>query len=588
MTSPSPHLTQWARERERGGSLPLRMMTWLSLHLSHGLGELILLPVTGWFLATSPAARAASRDYLRRVLGRPARAADIARHFFTFAQAILDRVFFLAGQAERFATEVEGLDHLLTHIEAGRGCVLLGAHLGSFDAMRALGRHAPVRVRPAMFRANAGALTAILDRLDPALAARIIDIGRPEAMLQVREALADGDLVAFLADRATDPRRLIALPFLGAPALFPAGPFQIATMLRAPRVMFHGIRTGRRQYVLRFEPLPGNWARMEASFPCVSLSTVDAPLLPPVHAPVLSVHAPVPLPRHPPVEPGDDGGKKPGDDGAKERGGEREKERTSTGTESPASNRATALHQTMTAYVARLETMCRAYPFQWFNFHDFWRPDTMPRTPPPTMPSRAAPAHAPHRALMALALVAALVAAPGTVRAADDPSALLDTIMGLLAARQSHQNTFREEKTVPHLTRPLVSSGVLIYRRPDHMEKRTLSPLREDLVVDGRRASVTAGDNPPHVLDVDAHAELRIVIDTFLGILSGDLNRLRADFDVTAEGSTALWRITLLPRGAEAQKLLRGASVTGRAGAVREVRLLLPRDHWDVMTVDGE
>ena len=592
MTSPSPHLTQWARERERGGSLPLRMMTWLSLHLSHGLGELILLPVTGWFLATSPAARAASRDYLRRVLGRPVRAADIARHFFTFAQAILDRVFFLAGQAERYETEVEGLDHLLTHIEAGRGCVLLGAHLGSFDAMRALGRHAPVRVRPAMFRANAGALTAILDRLDPVLAARIIDIGRPEAMLQVREALADGDLVAFLADRATDPRRLIALPFLGAPALFPAGPFQIATMLRAPMVMFHGIRTGRRRYVLRFEPLPGDGARTEASFPCAPLS--------PVHAPVLStVHAPVPLPRHPParpgdlsrhgawtdppVKPGDDGQKKPGDDGAKERGGEREKERTSTGTESPASNRATALHETMTAYVARLETMCRAHPFQWFNFHDFWRPDTMPRTPPHTTPGRA-----PHRALTALALSVALLAAPGTARAADDPSALLDTIMGLLAARPGHQNTFREEKTVPHLTRPLVSSGVLIYRRPDHMEKRTLSPLREDLVVDGRRASVTAGDNPPHVLDVDAHAELRVVIDTFIGILSGDLNRLRADFDVTAEGSTALWRITLLPRGPEARKLLRGASVTGRAGAVREVRLLLPRDHWDVMTVDGE
>ena len=237
----------------------------------------------------------------------------------------------------------------------------------------------------------------------------------------------------------------------------------------------------------------------------------------------------------------------------------------------------------MTAYVARLETMCRAHPFQWFNFHDFWRPDTMPRTPPHTTPGRA-----PHRALTALALSVALLAAPGTARAADDPSALLDTIMGLLAARPGHQNTFREEKTVPHLTRPLVSSGVLVYRRPDHMEKRTLSPLREDLVVDGRRASVTAGDNPPHVLDVDAHAELRIVIDTFLGILSGDLNRLRADFDVTAEGSTALWRITLLPRGAEARKLLRGASVTGRAGAVREVRLLLPRDHWDVMTVDGE
>jgi predicted LPLAT superfamily acyltransferase len=147
------------------------------------------------------------------------------------------------------------MEHLRTHIEAGRGCVLLGAHLGSFDAMRAVARSSPVHLRPAMYRANAGALTAIMERLDPELAAQIIDIGKPGAMLQVRECLERGDLVAFLADRATDPKRLIAMPFFGDPALFPTGPFQIATMLRAPMVMFHGIRTGRRRYLLRFEPI---------------------------------------------------------------------------------------------------------------------------------------------------------------------------------------------------------------------------------------------------------------------------------------------------------------------------------------------
>ena len=519
----TPSLTPWARARERGGSLPLRAMTWLSLRLSQGLGEAILLPITGWFLLTSPAARAASRDYLTRVLDRPARMTDIARHFFSFAQAILDRAFFLAGQAERYDIQVEGLEHLLPHIKAGRGCILLGAHLGSFDAMRALGRQAPVRVRPAMFRANAGALTAILERLDPALAARIIDIGRPEAMLQVREAIADGDLVAFLADRATDPRRLVAMPFLGAPARFPTGPFQIAAMLEAPLVLFHGIRAGRRRYVLRFEALPG-----------------------------------------------DEGG-----------------------------NRAAALHQTMSAYVARLEAVCRAHPFQWFNFHDFWRPDPAVPTAPRSSPGRAV-----HRSLLLAALLSMVSGVPGSLvppgftfqgvfpsgqtHAAEDPSALLNTIMRMRAARPGHTNAFREEKTVPRVTRPLVSTGVLVYRRPDHMEKRTLSPIREDLAVDGRRASVTAGDSPPHVLDVDAHAELRVVIDTFLGVLSGDLARLRADFDVTAEGSPAQWRITLLPHGADARKLLRSATVTGQEAAIREIRLLLPGDHWDVMTVDAE
>jgi predicted LPLAT superfamily acyltransferase len=257
-------LSLWASERERGSAFLLRPMAWVSLSLSQVLAEGMLLPITAWFLVTSPGARAASRDYLRRALDRPARINDIARHFFEFARVILDRAHFMAGRAHHFETEFEGLEHLNQHIEAGRGCVLLGAHLGSFDAMRAMARSAPVHVRPAMYRANAGALTAIMERLDPQLAADVIDIGKPGAMLQVRESLERGDLVAFLADRATDPRRLIAMPFFGEPAMFPTGPFQIAAMLRAPVVMFHGIRTGRRHYLLRFEPLSGSGSERPA------------------------------------------------------------------------------------------------------------------------------------------------------------------------------------------------------------------------------------------------------------------------------------------------------------------------------------
>ena len=28
------------------------------------------------------------------------------------------------------------------------------------------------------------------------------------------------------------------------------------------------------------------------------------------------------------------------------------------------------------AYAARLETLCREEPYNWYNFHDFWREDT--------------------------------------------------------------------------------------------------------------------------------------------------------------------------------------------------------------------
>ncbi len=571
--TPEADLSYWARERERGSSFLLRIMVWISLRLGQALGETLLIPITAWFFTTSPASRAASRDYLRRALGRKVRAIDVAHHILEFARVILDRVFFLAGHSDRYHTDIEGLAHLNAHIAAGRGCVLLGAHLGSFDAMRAMARGSPARVRPAMYRGNAGALTAIMERLDPELAAGIIDIGKPEAMLQVRESLERGDLVAFLADRATDPRRSIAMPFFGEPAMFPTGPFQIAAMLRAPAIMVLGVRTGHRRYSLRFEPLTG-----------------------------------------------------------------------------PSAS-ATAPHKIMSAYVSRLEAACRAYPFQWFNFYSFWRPNmpdrpldgdktaqkptrrdgvspapSRPPCPTPSWPGASGPparkhpltggpdepgqdverggrtarfnsseVKATHRPIscarptpslgVSLAVSFLLSSAPSW--AADDPARLLTTLMHRLAEKTERQSTFREEKTVPFVTGPLVSSGVLIFRGPVHLEKRTLAPFREDLIVEGRQASLTSGGEETHVVDIDAHAELRVVIDTLIGVLSGDLNRLRADFDVAAEGDAANWRITLRPRGPDAPRFLREASVTGRAAAIREIRLLLPRDNWDVMTVDG-
>ena len=65
-----------------------------------------------------------------------------------------------------------GCEAVTEMVNAGRGCILLGSHLGSFDVLRAFGRTAPVRVSPVMFRRNSGHLTRLLERLDPELARR--------------------------------------------------------------------------------------------------------------------------------------------------------------------------------------------------------------------------------------------------------------------------------------------------------------------------------------------------------------------------------------------------------------------------------
>ena len=143
-----------------------------------------------------------------------------------------------------------------------QGCVLLGAHLGSFEVLRSLAAQAPAPVWALMFRGNAGALTQALERLNPDLHQNVIEIGDIAGMLRVSECISRGEIVGILADRIPSvgepghrvDNRQIAVPFLGNKALFPAGPFALAAMLGAPVVLFYGVRTGPQRYTVRFEP----------------------------------------------------------------------------------------------------------------------------------------------------------------------------------------------------------------------------------------------------------------------------------------------------------------------------------------------
>ena len=246
--------SSWSRKRERGSGALIRFMSWLSLRLGWPVGFLLLFPISAYFFCFSGGARGASRRYLDRALGRPATAADVFRHIFTFACVLLDRIFLLAGRLDRFRIEVTGLDHLLAATSGGGGCVLFGAHFGSFEALRAFGRNAPVRVNALMFRANAGAYSQIMDRLDPRLREDIIEIGTPDSMLRVRDCIERGEIVGILADRTACDRKAAAVPFLGEQAPFPTGPFTLAGALGVPVVLFFGIRKGNRHYEVRFEP----------------------------------------------------------------------------------------------------------------------------------------------------------------------------------------------------------------------------------------------------------------------------------------------------------------------------------------------
>jgi predicted LPLAT superfamily acyltransferase len=244
----------WSIGRERGSVAMIRIMTWLTLRVGWPLGYALLYPITLYFFLTWPRVRAASQDYLGRVLGRPPTVWTRLRHIFTSASVLMDRLFMLSGRTQAFRIEVKGLDHLNDATAGGRGCLLFGAHFGSFEVLRSFGRQSPVPVRALMHRGTPGHYSRLMEELDPSLRDDIIEIGSPDAMLRVRDSLARGEIVGILADRSDVGRKSVEVPFLGNEARFPTGPAILAAALGVPVVLSFGIRRGPRHYEVRFEP----------------------------------------------------------------------------------------------------------------------------------------------------------------------------------------------------------------------------------------------------------------------------------------------------------------------------------------------
>jgi predicted LPLAT superfamily acyltransferase len=241
----------WTRRRERG-SLPLvRFMAWASLRLGRARSRVLVRIIAAYFLASGTEARRSTARFLAQCNGRPASWRDLYGVFLNFSSTIHDRIYFLKGRFDLFDIEVQGADHL----PAG-GAILMGAHLGSFEALRACGRTlGQRRVAMAMVEGTAGQLNSVLERIAPEAMADIVPLGRLDSMLELSSRLGAGALVGFLADRTPADDAAVEIPFMGKPALFPTGPMRLAAALRQPVVFMAGIYRGGNRYEIRFEPL---------------------------------------------------------------------------------------------------------------------------------------------------------------------------------------------------------------------------------------------------------------------------------------------------------------------------------------------
>jgi len=254
----------WVKHRERGSGVLIKLLAFLSLRIGRSFGRAMLYPICAYFVMFAPRARRASQEYLSLALGRAPGIRDVFRHLHVHASVLLDRVFIMVDGTRRFRLRIEGLEAIEHQTREKQGCILLGAHIGSFEILRSLADEHDVSVKVMMYLNMSQKFNQMLSSLNPSFVDSIIPLGNPVSLIEAGQFVRAGGMVAILGDRTVGNERTAEAQFFGRPAAFPIGPLLLSTVMQVPVIFFVGLYEGNNVYRIHFERFsdpPGNRGR---------------------------------------------------------------------------------------------------------------------------------------------------------------------------------------------------------------------------------------------------------------------------------------------------------------------------------------
>jgi Outer membrane lipoprotein carrier protein LolA-like len=176
----------------------------------------------------------------------------------------------------------------------------------------------------------------------------------------------------------------------------------------------------------------------------------------------------------------------------------------------------------------------------------------------------------------------AFVCAASLCRASD--SGGLDQLMHLLAMRQHGQVEFVEQQFIAILDHPVESSGVLRYDAPDHLEKHTLKPHEESLVLAGGVLTVQRGRSK-RVLDLHTYPQALPFVESIRATLAGDRAALERIFRLDFSGDLTHWSLLLVPLDARMVKSVADVRIVGAQDQLLSVAIRQPDGDHSLMTL---
>ena len=224
-----------------GGRLPFRI---------------VLYPVVLWYWAANRAAREASLEYLQRLqastggLGHAPGRCDTVRHFFSFAETILDKMLAVGGRYKLDTIRFVGRETIDEMVRAKQGGLLVTAHVGCLEMCQASADATPgLKLTVLVHTVHAEQFNRMLDRLSPGRGISLMQVTEisPATAVILAERIARGEFVAIAGDRVpvvAGRATAVQVPFLGHVAPFPTGAYMLASLLKCPLLSLGCIRQG--------------------------------------------------------------------------------------------------------------------------------------------------------------------------------------------------------------------------------------------------------------------------------------------------------------------------------------------------------
>jgi len=187
----------------------------------------------------------------------------------------------------------------------------------------------------------------------------------------------------------------------------------------------------------------------------------------------------------------------------------------------------------------------------------------------------------------ALWLFAAACASAAVAAESSDPAAWdLQRLMRELAQVKTANARFLERRHLGILTAPLESSGTLVYIAPDRLEKHTLRPRPESLVLERNELTVESKErNQRRTLVLQDYPVIWAFVESIRATLAGDLPALSRFYQVGLDGGERRWRLSLIPSDPRLQDVVSEIRISGDRNWINAIEMIETGGDRSVMTI---